>query len=60
MWIVWTFPDPAREGTTEETVRLAFGRTWIELKRRMPLVMEAQRTQRLREAGLDRPKATQG
>lgn len=55
--IVWTFPDPAQDGANEDAARLSFGRTWIELKRRMPLFMEAQRTARLRAAGLDRPDA---
>jgi arsenate reductase len=55
--IVWTFPDPAREGTTAAEWRISFGRTLIELKRRMPLFMEAQRTKRMREEG-DTPEAS--
>lgn len=58
--IIWTFPDPTREGTTNEQWRLSFGRTLIELKRRMPLFVEAQRTRRLRAAGRDRPGPLDG
>jgi protein-tyrosine-phosphatase len=56
--IIWTFPDPAREGTTDAEWRISFGRTLIELKRRMPLFMESQLTSRLRAEGRDRSGAT--